>query len=227
MSKGLLAMLGVIAAGVVLSVWAYPQMPDEMPSHWNAQGQSDDTMPKWAALSLMPIVSLVMLLLFTVLPNLDPMKENIEKFRNYYVGFVIAVMLFLLYMHAIMIMWGLGARFDFVAAIAPAIGGLFYCVGVVTSKAKRNWFIGFRTPWTMSSDAVWDKTHSLGGKLFKASGIIAALGAFAGEWAFPIVLFPVLASALYTSAYSYFEYKKEIAKKPGAKPVKKPAGKKR
>ena len=87
----------------------------------------------------------------------------------------------------------------------PALGILFYYCGVLIENAKRNWFIGIRTPWTLSSDSVWEKTHKIGGKLFKIAGIIALFGIFFPNYTFLFVLIPVVSVAIYTAAYSYFE----------------------
>ena len=94
-------------------------------------------------------------------------------------------------------------------AMVPALGILFYFVGIVTEKAKRNWFIGIRTPWTLSSDIVWNKTHKIGGKLFKIAALIAFSGLFFPKYAILLVIVPVILVALYTIVYSYFEYKKQ------------------
>jgi uncharacterized membrane protein len=90
------------------------------------------------------------------------------------------------------------------------MGLLFYYTGVLCEKSKRNWFIGIRTPWTLSSDKVWEKTHKIGGKLFKIAGIIAILGALTPEYAIILILIPVISAVGYTIAYSYFEYQKEV-----------------
>jgi len=93
--------------------------------------------------------------------------------------------------------------------MAPAMGILFFYAGVLIENSKMNWFIGIRTPWTLSSESVWDKTHKLGAKLFKASGIIAFAGLIFPALAFYFVLIPVIISALWTIIYSYLEYQKE------------------
>jgi hypothetical protein len=79
----------------------------------------------------------------------------------------------------------------------------------MVENAKRNWFIGIRTPWTLSSDSVWDKTHKLGGKLFKVSGIIALFGVIFPLFAFYLVIVPVISVAFYTMLFSYLEFRKE------------------
>ena len=93
--------------------------------------------------------------------------------------------------------------------LVPAFGILFYYCGVLVEKAEKNWFIGIRTPWTLSSDSVWKKTHVLGGKLFKASGLVALLGIFFKDWAFFLAIVPAIFLSIYTILYSYFEYQKE------------------
>jgi uncharacterized membrane protein len=91
----------------------------------------------------------------------------------------------------------------------PPLGGLFWYTGALLEATKRNYFIGIRTPWTLSSDAVWDKTHVLGGKLFKASGILTALSACIPTWGFFILLGTILGSTIATTVYSYIMFKKE------------------
>jgi uncharacterized membrane protein len=92
------------------------------------------------------------------------------------------------------------------------LGFLFYYVGVVCEHSKRNWFIGIRTPWTLSSDRVWEKTHKIGGRLFKAAGVVALIGVFFQRHAVWFILIPVLSVAVYTILYSYLEYQREEKK---------------
>jgi uncharacterized membrane protein len=93
--------------------------------------------------------------------------------------------------------------------MVPAFSVLFYYAGVLTENAKQNWFIGIRTPWTLSSEAVWNKTHKLGGKLFKLAALIGLLGLLVPDYAIWMVIIPVLLVAAYTMVYSYVEFQKE------------------
>jgi uncharacterized membrane protein len=81
-------------------------------------------------------------------------------------------------------------------------------IGIALQHSKRNWFMGIRTPWTLSSDEVWNKTHMVGGHLFQISGIISLLGIIYPQYAFALIIIPVIASAIYAMVYSYFEYSK-------------------
>ncbi|KKL08308.1 hypothetical protein LCGC14_2577170 [marine sediment metagenome] len=210
MKKNKIIILGIISLSFIIAIYVYPQMPEKMASHWNAQGKVDDYISKFWSLFLMPIISIGLFLLFILIPKIDPLKENIEKFRKYFDGFIVLIMIFLFYVYLLTIFWNIGIRFNMTQFMMPALGILFYYCGILVENAKRNWFIGIRTPWTLSNEKVWDKTHKIGGKLFKVTGIIAFLGIFLPKYAIFFVIIPVISVAVYTIIYSYFEHQKEI-----------------
>jgi uncharacterized membrane protein len=216
----------VILLSFAIGILLYPQMPDQMASHWNAQGEVDDTMCKFWGLFLMPIITLAMYLLFLAIPRIDPLKKNIEKFRKYFDWFIYLIILFLFYIYLLTIIWNLGYRFEMGTAIIPALAVLFYIIGVVVERAKRNWFIGIRTPWTLSSDVVWDKTHKLGGKLFKIVAVITLIAILFPHYTIWLVIGPVIAVTIFTIVYSYVEYQK-VEKHVEKKAHKKKASKKK
>ncbi len=203
-----LAVLGLIALSFVMAAYFYPQMPERIASHWNAAGEADGYMSKNVALFLLPAVALFMLVLLVILPRIDPLRKNIEKFRKHFDGFIFVIVLFLLYIHLLSIFWNLGNRFDMTIAMLPALAVLFFYMGILLENAKRNWFIGIRTPWTLSSDEVWDKTHRLGAKLFKVSAFLTLSGMIFRDYAILLVLLPVLVSSAWAVLYSYLEYRK-------------------
>jgi uncharacterized membrane protein len=166
-------------------------------------------MPKIFGLFLMPVLSVVLFLFFVWIPKIDPLKPNIQKFRKYYETFIVLVIGFLFYLHLLVIFWNIGTRFDIVQLLAPAFGIVFYYCGVMLEHTKRNWFIGIRTPWTMSDEKIWEKTNKLGGKLFKIIGVIAVFGVALKFYAIFLILIPAVLAATYTVVYSYLEYKKK------------------
>jgi len=196
----------------VLAAYFYfscPQLPEEMASHWNTRGEVDGYISKFWGLFLMPLVALGCFLLFIFLPKIDPLKKNVEKFRKYFDIFILIIILFLLYIYLLTVFWNFGFRFNIIRLMAPAMGFLFFYCGILIKNAKRNWFIGIKTPWTLSSDKVWDKTHKLGGKLFKIIGIISFLGVIFPNYFVWLILVPTLVITLFILFYSYFEYQKE------------------
>lgn len=209
MKKGELTALLVIVVSFLLGLYFYPILPDQIASHWNTVGEVDGYMPKFWGAFLMPIISVVLFIVFLVVPKIDPRRANIEKFRNYFDGFIAAIFLFFLYLYVLTLIWNLGYEFNMVQFIVPAIAILFYVIGIVISKAESNWTIGIRTPWTLSSETVWQKTHILGGKLFRGAAIVSFLGIFFPSIAFWILMISIFFAAGYSVLYSYLVYRKE------------------
>lgn len=200
----------LIAFAVTFSLSVYSRLPDQMASHWNTANQVDGYISRFWGAFLMPVITVGMLLLFLVIPQIDPLKANIAQFREYFNAFIALIVVFLVYMHILTVLWNLGYDgFNIGAAMLPAMGLLFIFAGIMMGKAKRNFFIGIRTPWTLSNDRVWDKTHQLGSKLFIISGIFALLGAFFADYAIWFILVPVLGSTLFLLVYSYVLYQQE------------------
>jgi len=203
----------IITLSFAIGIYLYAEMPTIIASHWNTQGQVNGYLSKFWGLFLMPIISFALFLLFIAIPKIDPLKQNIAKFRKYFDRFVILVMLFLFYIYLLTIFWNLGFSFNLIRSLVPAFAILIYYVGVLLENTKRNWFIGIRTPWTMSSDKVWEKTHKLGGKLFKIGAVIILIGILFGNYAFYLMLIVLFAAVIYPVIYSYFEFKKQRKKK--------------
>jgi uncharacterized membrane protein len=209
MRKAEIASIVIVLLSFAVAALLYPQMPARMASHWNAQGQVDGYISKLWGLFMEPLILAGLALLFFAIPRIDPLKTNIEKFRDYYDGFIILFFLFMLAMYAQTVLWNQGIEISPNVFFPIGFGLLLFYLGFLVEKAKRNFFIGIRTPWTLSSDSVWEKTHKIGGVLFKAAGSISLLGALVPKYAVFFVLGPVLIAAAYTTVYSYFAYEKE------------------
>lgn len=203
--------LTLIAIAVIAGAVLWNQLPDQMPSHWNANDEVDGTMPRFWGVFLMPLITLGMFVLFLVLPAIDPLKANIVQFRETFNIFIVLIVAFMLYIHGLTLAWGLGYQnFKMSAAMLPFMGILFIAIGYLLRQAKRNFFIGIRTPWTLSSDSVWNKTHQVGSVLFMLSGAFAILGGFfGGMTAFWLMFVPLIGSTLFLVVYSYVLYRNE------------------
>ncbi|MDD4606741.1 MAG: DUF1648 domain-containing protein [Patescibacteria group bacterium] len=200
----------LILIAVGISVYIYPQLPNQMASHWNTQGEVDGYLNKFWGAFLMPIISLAVLILFILLPRLDPKKENLEKFSSYFNFFIVAITLFFLYMHIITLAWNIGYKINISEMMIPGLGLLIFYCGILISHAQQNWFIGIRTPWTLSSKKSWEKTHTLGGILFKLCGGLILLSALFNDKYTPLlILIPLIVSIIFLFIYSYIIYKKD------------------
>lgn len=200
----------LILVSLLMGAYLYPFMPEMMASHWDANGMVDGYMPKFWGSFLMPVISAILFLTFMLIPKIDPLKENIARFRGHFDPFILLLFIFLFYIYILTMLWNLGYRFHIIQLLAPAFGLIIYYAGVMMENAKQNWFIGIRTPWTLSSEAVWDKTNRLAGKLFKVAGVLALLGVVFPEYAVFLILVPVILAAFYPIIYSYQEYKQEM-----------------
>jgi uncharacterized membrane protein len=204
------AIIAAIFLTFTLTLAMYPVVPDRVVSHWNAAGQADGYLVKFWGLFLIPFIMTGIVALLTVLPRIDPYKKNYEKFKDYYEGFVLVFVLFMLAIQVQIILWSTGYQISPNLTFPLLIGVLFIYIGFLLGHAEQNWFVGIRTPWTLSSKTVWRKTHDLGGKLFKIAGIISCAGIFAGAYALWFIIVPVLTVAVYTVVYSYIEFQNEL-----------------
>jgi Predicted integral membrane protein len=202
--------IGLILVSFLIGAYLYPYMPEKMASHWDANGSVDGYMPKLWGLFLLPVISAILFLVYMLIPKIDPLKGNIEKFRGHFDVFILLLFVFLFYVHMLTMLWNLSYRFNFIQLLAPAFGLIIYYAGIMMENAKQNWFIGVRTPWTLSSEVVWDKTNKLAGKLFKVAGVLAAMGLIFPKYAIFLILVPVILAAVYPIIYSYQKYQQEI-----------------
>jgi uncharacterized membrane protein len=201
----------MIIAATLGGLLLWNQLPDPMASHWNVNDQVDGYMPRFWGVFLLPLIALGMFVLFLVIPSIDPLKANIAQFREAFNLFIVLMVAFMIYIHGLTLAWNVGyTGFKMSGAMLPALGLLFIFIGFMLRQAKRNFFIGIRTPWTLSSDRVWEATHRLGAVLFMISGALAFLGSFfGGTIAFWMMFAPIIGSTIFLLIYSYVLYQRE------------------
>jgi uncharacterized membrane protein len=192
------------AVGLVLM----PRLPDPMPAHWDAAGNVDGYMSRTAAVLMLPLVTAGLTALLMVIPGIDPLRRNIAQFRGQYNAFVVGFVAFMVYVYALTLAAGLGRRFDMTQFLAPAMGLLFIGIGRMLRSARRNFFIGIRTPWTLASDEVWDATHALAARTFTIGGVVAIAAAFLGEAGFWVMMAALLGAAFVPVGYSYVRWRR-------------------
>lgn len=204
-----LIVAGLTLACLVGGLLLAPRLPATVVSHWNFQGEPDGTMSREAMLVTFPALIAGLYLLIVVMIAILPLRENVAVFRPQLNIFLVVFSVFLTYVAALSIAWNLGARFSFTLVILPATAVLFFVIGDILGRAKRNWLFGIRTPWTLSSDSVWDQTHRFGSLVFKACGILTLLAVFLGDSGWTLLLIPLLVGSLGTVAYSYVAWRRE------------------
>jgi len=191
---------------VGVSLYAYPRLPAQIASHWNGRGEVNGSMSRFWGVFLLPLVTVVLVGFFLLIPHIDPLKDNIAKFRAMYDGFIVVFLLYMLAIQLQIILWNLGTKISPNVTLPFIVGVLFVYIGFLLDKVKQNWFIGIRTPWTLSSEEVWRKTHQVAAKWFKVVGVVTILGAFVPQYAIWFILIPIVAVAGYAVVYSYVAY---------------------
>ena len=206
-----IVVLLMIVVATLAGLLLWNRLPEQMASHWNINDQVDGYMSKFWGVFMVPLITLGMFVLFLVIPSIDPLKANIAQFREAFNLFIVLMVAFMLYIYGLTLAWSLGyTDFRMSSTMLPAIGLLFIFIGFMLRQAKRNFFIGIRTPWTLSSDRVWNKTHQIGSTLFIVAGLLAVIGSiFGGTTAFWMVMVPIFGSTIFLVVYSYVLYKQE------------------
>jgi len=200
--------VAVLAAAV--SVWAYPRLPVMVATYWNLQGTPDGYSSRFWAVALMPLGILGLTGLFSVLPKVDPKRENYARFLDSYWLIANAVLVFTGVAHALILVNGLGYTVQVDRLVPLGLGLLFAFLGNYLTRVEPNWFVGIRTPWTLSSDTVWRRVHRTAGWLFVIAGVVMAAGAFAPRRAFvSLFIATVVAAAGIPVVQSYVLWKRE------------------
>jgi uncharacterized membrane protein len=200
----------IIAAAVVASAIVYPKLPETIPTHWNMDGQPDGWSNRAFGAWITPVILLGMWALFRLLPAIDPRGANYAKFGGAFEAIIDSLMLFLLGMHIVLLRAGLGYPVQIERIVPFGVGVLLIVIGNLLPRCCPNWFVGIRTPWTLSSDRVWEKTHRLGGRLFVAAGFLIAIAAlFWVQWVRVVLITSILLATAAVLIYSYLEWKRE------------------
>jgi uncharacterized membrane protein len=202
--------LVIAVVAVAISIWAYPSLPPTVATHWNLRGTPDGFSSRLVAVAIGPFVIVGITLLFNVLPKFDPRRANYLSFLSTYWLFANAVIVFMLIIHAVVIATGLGYAVRIDRLMPLFIGLLFVVIGNYLTRVEPNWFVGIRTPWTLSSDTVWRKTHRTGGGLMVLGGLMLATAAFLPHSALvPLLIGALVVAVVIPVVLSYVLWKRE------------------
>jgi uncharacterized membrane protein len=206
----------LILIGATILVWlvAFPNLPEQVPTHWNFNGEINGYSTKLSAMLLQ--IAIMVLLYFSALfmPNIDPRKANYQYFIKGYKTIYNSLLAIFFVLNILMIMNGLDHDIPMSAVGTLVIGVIFIILGNFLPQIRSNFFIGVRTPWTLSNDEIWRKTHRFMGKIFFAAGIILILATFfSGTWKQIMVIGIIVVVIIAPYVFSFLEYKKLHPKK--------------
>jgi uncharacterized membrane protein len=190
------------------AIYFYPRFTGPMITHWGPSGEPDGYGSKFLGLLLMPIFALGLYLLLSITPYIEVYKKNLMKFYSYYFWFKAIIIAFFAVIYVYTILQNLGYRFDFGVAMVIPIAALLLYAAVLIRNAKRNYFVGIRTPWTLANERVWNETHKTGAWAFGGCAIIALIGLIFRQYLFWFLIIPLLAYVVFIYVYSYLLFRK-------------------
>lgn len=210
--------LAILIGMFVLALVTWPGAPDQIPVHWSGAGEVDRYGGKFEGLLLMPLIATGLYVLLRVLPRIDPGRANYAAFQNTYDLIRFGIMIVLAVLYGVVHLWIRGREVDMNTVIPMVVGAFFVVIGASMGKLRPNWFIGLRTPWTLSSKTAWVRTHRLGGWLFIALGLalMIAMPLVEPRFAFPLLAAGGAAVALWSMVYSYLVWRNDPDKVPPA-----------
>ena len=224
---GLIWSAGAIAVMLGAVWWAAGSMPETgVPVHWGPSGAPDSFADRQTALLtllILPGSAVLTSVLMALAPTLDPFKDNLRRSRKAYVAIWAGVMVLLAALTCgIAFMMTRGAEGDpnneFVRFVMAGCGLLFIVIGNYLPKTRKSFFIGIRTPWTLTSDYAWEKTHRLVGPLYILAGLLGIVVAFTmtGVWMVFTFVGLVMAVSLIGVVYSWFAWRQAGDRNEGA-----------
>ncbi|MCB0077761.1 MAG: SdpI family protein [Anaerolineales bacterium] len=199
-----------LALMVIVTLIVYSRLPEPMPTHWNAAGEVDGYSSRLVGAWLIPLTSAALYLLLLVIPRIDPRRKNVERFSDVYALMRVGFVLFMAFVQGAIFYAVLTQNDAAVGWLMPVgVGMLFILIGNYMPRVRSNWFMGIRTPWTLSSDRVWRNTHRLGGRLFIVVGLLLMLTALMpAEWIVWVLMGSVLLLSAGMFAYSWWDYQR-------------------
>jgi uncharacterized membrane protein len=163
----------IILSMLAVSLWAWGNIPDQpIPVHFDMEGRPDSYGSKFEGLLLTPAVAIAFNFLLVLLPKIEPRKEHLLSSSKAYGAVWIANVACLAVLHGTYVAIILGQSAElYLTPVQIAVGILLMVMGNYTAKIQSNFSFGFRTPWTLSSEQSWNKSHRLGGWLMFVLGL--------------------------------------------------------
>ena len=202
----------LIVVTFVGAILVYPRLPDRVPIHWDIHDRVNGYGPRWMATFLMPVMLLALWGLMRFLPRIDPRRANYAKMQGVYDLVVNVTLTLIAVLHFVVLGAASGVPIS-IARVVPAIVGVaLIVIGRLLPLAQPNWWFGIRTPWTLSNDRVWARTHRVGGYVMMTIGVLAIVASILGMTIASAAV-GIVAGALGLGliAYSYFAWKQETS----------------
>lgn len=196
-----------IIAAVIVAAYLYPALPEQIPTHWNFEGEVDDYTPKPWGVIILPLAAILVFVIMRLIPIISPRGFRTDKFMDVINIFTVTLTGFMSCVAVLVLLEANGANLRINELIYAGVGLLLIVLGNYMGKVRKNFFIGIRTPWTLASDEVWSRTHRLGGRIFIVVGLFLVLNSFLQFEQFWVIA-AIVTLALIPVIYSYLIYRR-------------------
>lgn len=172
-------LLGFAAA--LLATWSvYDRLPDPIPTHFALDGTPNDWTAKVYGAWLLPLLFVGIWALVRFLPLVLPRSEKLRLAASSVPLVAMMTGLFMSAVHVVILYVALSPGADVARLTFVLMGALSVALGLVMPRVRRNPLIGIRTPWTLTSDENWARTHRVAGYSMVLGGLACSLVALAG-----------------------------------------------
>jgi uncharacterized membrane protein len=199
----------LLALSFLIIPFVWDQLPSEIPTRWNFQGEVTGYSSKNVGLFLMPATNLIVYLILLYLPVIDPKKRIKIDQKPIPVLRTLTVVL-LLGIEVWIIVSALGTEIQSQSWLFLGLAVFFLVMGNYLRTIEPNYFIGIRVPWALEDPDNWRETHRVGSYLWVTGGLLLII-------LFPLfslqtygTIFGVVVTmlALIPMGYSFYLYKK-------------------
>lgn len=208
MKKNDYIVLAISAISITALIFIIRIVPDQIPLHWNAKGEIDRTGSKYTLwfLSFLPII---LWILFKVIPLIDPKKESYKRHSKPYEIFKFLMIVVLVALLWIVVLYSIGFMLNIQVIATMIVGIVFIVTGNFMGQIRQNFTFGIKTPWTLASKNVWQKTHRLGGWTMLLGGILLIISGFTKIPILYILFGTAILLQFVPMFYSLYLYRKE------------------
>ncbi len=193
-----------IVAGVIL----YPQLPEQMATHWGFENKPDGWSGKAFAVFGLPGLMAALNLILPLALAADPKNQNMSPVLLKICLWTMPVVSVLC--SAMTLMYALGYEVNIVQFVPALIGVLFIVIGNYLPKTKQSYTMGIKLPWTLNSEENWNRTHRLGGFLWVLGGVAFIVLSIFKWWNLYVFFAILFVMVIVPSVYSYLLYRKGI-----------------
>lgn len=201
----------IIAAMLATSLWALAQIPSgtKIPIHWDIYGSANGYAEAPLALFMVPAMAALLVCLMAAIPLLEPRRFNLAQSAKFYHATWIGVIVLMAAIHGVALYSALHAGVPVGSVVIGSVCLLMIVVGNYLGKTRSMFLGGVRTPWTLSSEYSWQRTHDLAGKLFIASGAIGFVAVIALPMRMAVEIFvaAILATVFISTVMSYIYWR--------------------